>query len=48
MKNREIAEKLEFNIKTVEKHLSRTTKTLKSKLKKTRYILFLLFLVAYT
>ncbi|MGM0377402.1 MAG: RNA polymerase sigma-70 factor [Bacteroidota bacterium] len=46
MKNKEIAEELGLNIKTVEKHLSRTTKTLKSKLKKTRYIYFLLFLVS--
>lgn len=47
MKNKEIAEKLGLNIKTVEKHLSRTTKTLKASLKKIRYLYFLLFLASF-
>ena len=47
-KNKEIARELNLNIKTVEKHLSKTTKTLKSRLKKIRYIYFLLFLISFS
>jgi RNA polymerase sigma-70 factor (ECF subfamily) len=43
MKNKEVAQTLGLNIKTVEKHLARATKLLREELKKKGFLLYFLF-----
>lgn len=45
LKNKEVAEALNLNVKTIEKHISRASKLLQKELSKKDFLLYLLFLL---